>query len=89
MFTRRSSAMRRPDLRQKTERTLNHLAMGTTLGVLLAIGLLIGNTSKIYALIVGAYGSVSGPLGLIVGCAMVIGVGAAITGFIFDEVELS
>jgi hypothetical protein len=59
------------------------------LGVLLAVGLLFGNPSKDYALIVGAYGPVGGPLSLIVGCAVVIGVGSAITGFIFDEIERS
>lgn len=81
--------MRNPKLREIANRTLNHLAMGMTLGVLLAIGLLFGTGSKLHSLAVGAYGHVDGPLNLLVGCALMIGVGAAITGFIFDEVERS
>jgi hypothetical protein len=81
--------MRNPKLRETANRTLNHLAMGMTLGVLLALGLLFGNGSTFYALAVGAYGEVGGPLNLAVGCALLTGVGAAITGFIFDEVERS
>ena len=41
--------MRNPKLREITNRTLNHLAMGMMLGVLLAIGLLFGNSSKVFA----------------------------------------
>lgn len=81
--------MKTPKLRETTERVLNHSAIGMALGVLLAVGLLFGNTSSFHKLIVSAYGSVGGPASLIVGCAVVIGVGAAITGFIFDEIERS
>ena len=84
----RSGGMKNPKLRETANRTLNHLAMGMMLGVLLAIGLLLGNGSKFYALAVGVYGQV-GPVNLLVGCALLTGVGAAITGFIFDEVERS
>ena len=76
-------------LREATKRTLNHLAMGMMLGGLLASGLLFGNGSKFYALTVSAYGNVDGAMSLLMGCALMIGVGAVITGFIFDEVERS
>ncbi len=81
----RSRDMRNPQLRETATRTLNHLAIGMAP----ALGLLLGNGSKFYALAVGAYGEINGPLNLAVGCALLTGVGAAITGFIFDEVERS
>jgi hypothetical protein len=75
--------------RETANRIMNHAALGMLLGVLLAVVLLFANPGRFHALVVGAHGPVGGPLGLIVGCAVLIGVGAAITGFIFDEVERS
>jgi hypothetical protein len=63
--------------------------MGAALGMFLAVSALVAIPGRVHMLVVGAYGAIEGPLGLIVGCAVLMGVGAAVTGYIFDELERS
>jgi hypothetical protein len=61
--------------------------MGLGLGSALALVLLVTDTGRIYSMVAGTDGSLSGAFSLVIGFALIIGVGASITGYIFDEVE--
>jgi hypothetical protein len=81
--------MQRSRYRTKLEHILNHSAVGAALGMFMAVAVLIGSAGKVQALAMEPYGTIKGPLSLIVGCSVLVGVGSAITGYIFDEVDRS
>ena len=70
-------------------RLLTHCGMGLALGAGLALFLLATDTGRIYSMITRKDGSLSDAFHLVLGFGLIIGVGASITGYIFDELERS
>jgi hypothetical protein len=79
--------MRRGRTKTVLTRLAGHSLMGISLGLGLGCALAITNAGRVYSLITGPNGP--GAYSLVLGFAAIIGVGAAFTGFIFDEVEKS
>jgi hypothetical protein len=79
--------MRRSKTKIALIRLAGHSLMGIALGLGLGCALAATNAGRVYSLVTGPNGP--GAYSLIFGFAAIIGVGAALTGFIFDEVEKS
>jgi hypothetical protein len=68
-------------------RLAGHLAMGAGLGTMLALALVVSNAGGLFGMIING-GAPATMLGVLVGVlAAMFGVGAALTGMIFIEME--